>query len=59
MATAEFDRQFKLVSSYLFSPGVLAVIRLLIALYTLVVLVFLLIWEGVKNLDVQSYDQLF
>ena len=56
MASAEFDREFKLVTSYLFPPKALAGIRLAVALYTLVVLVFLLIWEGVKELGVQSYD---
>ncbi|PPQ74633.1 hypothetical protein CVT26_007442 [Gymnopilus dilepis] len=59
MASAEFDREFKLVTSYLFPPKALAGIRLAVALYTLVVLVFLLIWEGVKELGVQSFFSYF
>ncbi|KAF8901355.1 hypothetical protein CPB84DRAFT_1777647 [Gymnopilus junonius] len=59
MANVEFDRQFKLVTSYLFSPTTLAAIRLLVAFYTLFVLVFLLVWEGVKDSGVQSFFSYF
>src|SRR6266542_738632 len=45
----DFDSDFKLVSSYLFSPLILAVLRLLIALFTLVTSIFCLVWESVKT----------
>lgn len=46
MANAEFDNQLKLVTSDFFSPLLLACIRLLAAVYTLAVLVFILVWEA-------------
>ncbi|KAF8803216.1 hypothetical protein BYT27DRAFT_7195795 [Phlegmacium glaucopus] len=62
MANADFDARFKLVTSDLFSPWWLASIRLLIAVYVLIVLVFILVWEAVKkdpNNTVDSYFSYF
>ncbi|KDR71903.1 hypothetical protein GALMADRAFT_253687 [Galerina marginata CBS 339.88] len=59
MASPTFDRQFKLVTSYLVSPVVLAGIRLLIGLYVLVGLVFMLVWEGTKTKDIDSFFSYF
>lgn len=55
MAKEDFDTDFKLVSSYLFRPLLLAVLRLLIGLFTLVTLIFSLIWGSVKMHDAKSY----
>jgi hypothetical protein len=41
-----FDEQLKFVTSNIFSPWLLAGIRLLLALYTLVVSVVILVWEA-------------
>ncbi|KAF8970852.1 hypothetical protein BDZ97DRAFT_1724568 [Flammula alnicola] len=59
MGDAEFDRQLRLITSYLFSPFQLAIIRLVIALYVLVALVFILIWEGAKTKDIDSFFSYF
>ncbi|KAF8152576.1 hypothetical protein B0H34DRAFT_664060 [Crassisporium funariophilum] len=59
MASTEFDRERKLVTSYLFSPLALAAIRLLIALYVLVVLIFTLIREATVTNEAESYLSYF
>lgn len=46
-----FDASFRLVSSPLFSPSVLALIRLSLGFYTLTTLIFDLTWESVKLHD--------
>ena len=47
MASAsKFDEQHKFVTSAIFPPWWLACIRLLLALYTLVVSLVILIWEA-------------
>jgi len=51
----EFDSEFKLVSSYLFGPLLLAVLRLLIAVFTFVTLIFSLVWGSVRTHDAKSY----
>ena len=56
MAATEFDREFKLVTSYAFKPIILAYIRLLVALYVLAVLIFQFAWEGSKRTgELDSY----
>ncbi|KAF8874991.1 hypothetical protein BD779DRAFT_1564838 [Infundibulicybe gibba] len=45
---APFDPAHRLVTSPFFSPLALAAIRLSIALYTLVTLLFTLIWDGIR-----------
>jgi len=56
MAATEFDREFKLVTSYAFKPIILSYIRLLVALYVLAVLIFQFAWEGSKHTgELDSY----
>jgi len=59
MASQSVDPEFKLVSSYLISPALLAAIRLLFAFFTFVTLLFLLIWEGVVTHQADSYFSYF
>jgi len=56
---AHFDSDFKLVSSYLFSPLSLAMLRLLIALFTIVTLIFSLVWGAVKTNEAKSFFSYF
>lgn len=49
MASSIFDERLKFVTSYLFPSWWLACIRLLYALYTLAVLVFVLVWEAKED----------
>ncbi|KAI3602248.1 hypothetical protein WG66_002437 [Moniliophthora roreri] len=55
-APSPFDPQHTLVTSPFFSSAVLACIRFSVAVYTLVTLVFLIIWDSVKD---QSGGQFF
>ena len=54
-STPKFDPEYKFVTSYAFSPTILAGIRLLLALFTLVTLLFTLIWQGVKEDDAETW----
>ncbi|EDR02396.1 uncharacterized protein LACBIDRAFT_239370 [Laccaria bicolor S238N-H82] len=58
-AKLKFDEPYNLVTSYCITPTILAFLRLLFALYTLVVLLFILIWDGVHHDGAQSYVVLF
>ncbi|KAJ2916891.1 hypothetical protein MD484_g3492, partial [Candolleomyces efflorescens] len=58
-STPKFDPEYKFVTSYAFSPTILAGIRLLLALFTLVTLLFTLIWQGVKEDDAETYFSYF
>ena len=49
-----FDGDFKLVTSYLFSPFWLASLRLLIAVFIFSSLVFNLVWVALKMDDTES-----
>jgi hypothetical protein len=55
MSSTEFDAKLHLVTSYLLSPVQLAFVRSVIAVYVLVTLVFILVWEGTKTKDIDSY----
>ncbi|KAJ7613868.1 hypothetical protein DFH06DRAFT_1484505 [Mycena polygramma] len=54
-----FDPQHKLVTSPFFSSRVLAAIRLAVACYTFVVLVFSIVWGIVVTKDAQSFFSYF
>jgi len=58
MGNAEYDRQFKLVTSYVFSPWLLAGLRLLIAVYVFVGLVYMLIRAAIVE-DADSFFSYF
>ena len=58
-AKLKFDEQHNLVTSYCMTPTILAFLRLLFALYTFVVLLYILIWDGVHHDGAQSYVVLF
>ena len=47
-APAPFDPTASFVTSPVFSPAVLAFIRLTLACYTFTTLVFVLVWDGVR-----------
>jgi hypothetical protein len=53
--STEYDRQFSLVTSYILSPLLLAGARLLIAVYALVVLIYMLIRASSLDTDLDSY----
>jgi hypothetical protein len=53
---APFDPQHKLVTSAVFSPLVLALIRSTLAIYTLVSIVFSLAWKGVRLAGIRNSD---
>jgi hypothetical protein len=55
MSSAEFDAKLHLVTSFLLSPIQLGFVRSVIAIYVLVTLVFILVWEGTKTKDIDSY----
>ena len=59
MANAEYDRQFKLVTSYVFPPLLLAGIRLLIAVYVLIGLVVTLIHAATVDDNADAYVLLY
>jgi len=54
-----FDSYHRLVTSPVFSPWILAFLRLLLALYTLFTAIFILAWEGVKTHVANSYFSYF
>lgn len=54
-----FDSQYKLVTSPFFSPTVLAFIRLTFAVYLLFTLLFVLVWDIVRDHDASSYFSYF
>ncbi|KAI0350093.1 hypothetical protein OH77DRAFT_1102369 [Trametes cingulata] len=56
---APFDPDHALVTSPVFSPLVLAVIRLALGSYALFVLLFHLIWDAVKTHDADSFFSYF
>ncbi|RXW16395.1 hypothetical protein EST38_g9457 [Candolleomyces aberdarensis] len=58
-ATPKFDPECKFVTSYLVSPTTLAGIRLLLALFTLVTLLFTIIWQEVKTDGAEGYFSYF
>lgn len=53
------DTQHKLVTSPVFSPTVLACLRLTLAFYTLFTILFTLIWDSVSLHDASSYFSYF
>ncbi|KAF8175552.1 hypothetical protein BJ912DRAFT_1147056 [Pholiota molesta] len=59
MGSTEFDAKLHLVTSYLLSPVQLAFVRSVIAVYVLVTLVFILVWEGTKTKDIDSFFSYF
>ncbi|KAF8182701.1 hypothetical protein BJ912DRAFT_1032671 [Pholiota molesta] len=59
MGSTEFDAKLHLVTSYLLSPVQLAFVRSVIAVYVLVTLVFILVWEGTKTKDINSFFSYF
>jgi len=59
MANADYDRQFKHVTSYVLSPSLLAGIRLLIAVYVLIGLIYMLIHAATVGKDVDSFFSYF
>ncbi|KIJ92722.1 hypothetical protein K443DRAFT_422790 [Laccaria amethystina LaAM-08-1] len=58
-AKLKFDEQYNLVTSYCIPPMILAFLRLLFALYTFVVLLYIIIWDGVHHDGAQSYLSYF
>ncbi|KAF9482849.1 hypothetical protein BDN70DRAFT_904449 [Pholiota conissans] len=59
MNTSDFDRNVRLVTSYILSPVQLGLIRTLFALYTLVTLIFVMVWEGTKTKDIDAFFSYF
>jgi len=57
--SAPFDPALKFVTSPVFDPFVLALVRIVFAVYTFVTLLFLLIWEGVVVHDAQTFFSYF
>ncbi|KAI0831778.1 hypothetical protein BC628DRAFT_1310907 [Trametes gibbosa] len=57
--SAPFDPKHDLVTSPVFSPLVLAIIRLTLGSYALFVVLFHLIWEGVRTHEADSFFSYF
>ncbi|KAG8989978.1 hypothetical protein FRB90_001997, partial [Tulasnella sp. 427] len=51
--TTPFDPDCTFVTSHILSPVLLAIFRLTLAVYTLAALLFIVIWDGVKDHDLQ------
>ncbi|KAH8925210.1 hypothetical protein BT69DRAFT_1240281 [Atractiella rhizophila] len=58
-APAPFDPSCRYVTSWAFSPGVLLLIRGSIAVYTLTTLVFRVVWDSVRDHDIDSFFSYF
>ncbi|TDL21223.1 hypothetical protein BD410DRAFT_789978 [Rickenella mellea] len=56
---APFDATHILVTSPVLSPQALAIVRLVLAVYTFVALLFILIWDGVKLHTANSFFSYF
>lgn len=46
--TGDFDPQYKFVTSYLFSPAILAGLRFIFAIFILVTAIYTLVWQAVQ-----------
>jgi hypothetical protein len=57
--TSVFDPQHKLVTSPAFAPSILGLLRLLLAVYTTVTAIFVLVWEIVKTHNGDGYFSYF
>ncbi|KAG8952517.1 hypothetical protein FRC04_004577 [Tulasnella sp. 424] len=57
--TAPFDPDCTFVSSHVLSPLAFGIFRLAIAIYTFVALIFIMVWNGVKLHNLQTFFSYF